>query len=128
MFEPQSPNGPSALTDFPREVYMSFRSHRWGAAFGVAGLALVLGACSSSTAPVSLSDPVATAAQAAALDSAFAAPVVASFQSLGSSIHPAPPVVHAAVRALGVVRPEAGAGPSTVLHPLHPPPHPDVPT
>src|SRR6058998_199901 len=73
MFEPQGSNGPSALTDFPREVYMSFRSHVWGAAFGVAGLALFLSACSSSTAPVSLSDPVATAAQLAALDSAFAA-------------------------------------------------------
>ncbi len=86
---------------------MSFRSHVWGAAFGVAGLALFLSGCSSSTAPVSLNDPVATAAQLAALDSAFAAPVVASFQSLGSSIHPPAPVVHAAVGALRMVRSQA---------------------
>src|SRR2546427_5919468 len=92
---------------------MSFRSQVWAAALGVVGTTLLLGGCSSSTAPVSLSDPVATAAQAAALDSAFAAPVVASFPSLGSSIHPAPPLGHPAVRALGVVRPEAGAGPHT---------------
>src|SRR5438309_6956635 len=79
------------------------------------GCCFALSACNSATAPVSLSDPVATAAQAAALDSAFAAPVVASFQSLGSSIHPAPPVVHAAARALGVVRPQAGADRYAVL-------------
>jgi hypothetical protein len=72
------------------------------------GLALVLGGCSSSTAPASLKDPLATAAQAAALDSAFGSPVLASFQSLGSSIHAAPPVVQPAVRALGVVRPQLG--------------------
>src|SRR2546428_7411037 len=95
---------------------MSFRSQVWwGAPFTAAGVALLLGGCSSSTAPVSLSDPVATAARAGGSDRSFAAPVVASFQSLGSSIHPAPPVVHAAVRALGVVRPEAGADRYTVL-------------
>ncbi len=84
----------------------------WGAAVGVA---LVLNACNSSTAPVSLADPAATAAQAAAIDSAFTAPVVASFQALGTSIHPAPPIVHPAVRALGVVRPPAGADRYAVL-------------
>ena len=94
---------------------MSFRSHVWGAAFGVAGLALFLSACSSSTAPVSLSDPVATAAQLAALDSAFAAPVVASFQSLGSSIHPPAPVVHAAIGALRTVRSQAAPKRYTML-------------
>src|SRR2546426_799941 len=91
MFEPQGSNGPSALTDFPREVYMSFRSHVWGAAFGVAGLALFFGGGSSSTAPVSLNDPGAPAPQLAALDSAFAPPVVARFPSPRSSIPPPAP-------------------------------------
>jgi hypothetical protein len=55
------------------------------------------------TGPVgSLSDPATTAAEAAAFDSALSSPVVASFQSLGSQIHFAPPV-SGAVRALGAL-------------------------
>src|SRR6266446_5313705 len=92
---------------------MSFHSQVWcGAALGAA---LVLGACNSATAPVSLRDPAATAAQAAAIDSAFTAPVVASFQALGTSIHAAPPVVHPAVRALGVVLAQPGTDRYAVL-------------
>src|SRR5712691_803401 len=71
----------------------------WSAALGCS---LALSACNSATAPVSLADPLATAAQAAALDSAFASPVVASFQALGSQINatPAPPLITGAVGAL----------------------------
>ncbi len=71
----------------------------WSAALGYF---LALSACNSTTAPVSLADPLATAAQAAALDSAFASPVVASFQALGSRIDatPAPPLITGAVGAL----------------------------
>jgi hypothetical protein len=56
------------------------------------GLALALGGCSSSTAPVGFSDPAATAADAAALDSALTASAVASFEALGGSMQLAPPV------------------------------------
>ena len=64
------------------------------------GLALVSFGCKSSTDPVAaLSDPNATAAQAAALDSALSAPAVASFQALGSQIHVSPSVN----RAVGVL-------------------------
>jgi len=66
------------------------------------GLALALGACNSATAP-SLSDPTATAAQAAALDSAFQSPVVASLQSLSGAVHATPPVVRPAIGALRVL-------------------------
>jgi hypothetical protein len=60
------------------------------------GLGLVLAACSESTGPVgTLSDPTATSAHAAALDSALSAPVVASFQSLGSQIQVSPSVTYA---------------------------------
>jgi len=66
-------------------------------------LALLLVACNSATDSVAtLSDPMATAAQAAAFDSALSSPAVASFQSLGSQIHLAPPV-NGAVRALGAL-------------------------
>ena len=51
------------------------------------GLALVLAGCKDSTGPVgTLNDPATTGAQAAALDSALAAPAVASFQALGGQI------------------------------------------
>ncbi len=71
----------------------------WSAALGCS---LALSACNSTTAPVSLADPLATAAQAAALDSAFASPTVASFQALGSHVNttPAPPLITGAVGAL----------------------------
>jgi hypothetical protein len=77
---------------------MSFCSRAWpGAAVAVS---LYLAGCTSPTGPASLADPIATAAQAAALDSAFSAPVIGSLQSLGSSIQMAPPVVRAAFGAL----------------------------
>ena len=70
------------------------------------GLALSLVACNPSTDPVgTLSDPATTAAQAAALDSALAAPAVASFQSLGGQIHLSPSVNLGAVSALSLAQP-----------------------
>jgi hypothetical protein len=78
-------------------------SHCRTALCSALGLTLVLAGCGSINGPVgSLSDPAATAAQAAALDSALSSPVVASFQSLGAQIHLAPPV-SGAVRALGAL-------------------------
>jgi hypothetical protein len=70
------------------------------------GSSLVLGACSESTAPT-FADPMATAAQAAALDSALGAPAVASFQSLAASIQLAPPVSRIAgtVRTMSLAQP-----------------------
>jgi hypothetical protein len=67
-------------------------SHVTRVALGALGVALVLGGggCSSSpTAPPSLSDPLTTAAQAAALDSAFTPPLVATFQTLDTALHAA---------------------------------------
>ena len=70
------------------------------------GLALVLVGCNPSTDPIgALSDPTTTAAQAAALDSAFSAPAVASFQSLGGQIHLAPAVNRGAISALSLAQP-----------------------
>ncbi|HUL03765.1 MAG TPA: hypothetical protein VLV16_11110 [Gemmatimonadales bacterium] len=70
------------------------------------GATLVLGACSESTAPT-FSDPMATASQAAALDSALGAPAVASFQSLTANIQLAPPVsrIAGAVRTMSLAQP-----------------------
>ncbi len=106
---------------------MSLRSKVWWRAiFGLT--TLYLSGCNSATAPASLTDLVATAARAAALDSAFSAPALASFQSLGGQIHAAPPVVVGAARLLRVVRlPQAGtdryaalANESRVLHEVVP--------
>jgi hypothetical protein len=70
------------------------------------GSSLILSACSESAAP-SLSDPMATAAQAAALDSALGAPALASFQALGGAIQMAPPVgrIAGAVRTMSLAQP-----------------------
>lgn len=51
-------------------------------------LAVVLAACSDSTGPATLTDPVATSAALSALDSAFVAEAVVSFGSLGRFITP----------------------------------------
>ena len=77
--------------------------HHRGVLYSALAFAVVLAACIPMNGPVgSLSDPAATAAEAAAFDSALSSPVVASFQSLGSQIHLAPPV-NGAVRALGTL-------------------------
>jgi hypothetical protein len=77
--------------------------HHRGALYSALAFAIVLVGCIPTTGPLgSLSDPAATAAEAAAFDSALSSPVVASFQSLGSQIHLAPPV-NGAVRALGAL-------------------------
>ena len=60
-------------------------------------LAVVMTACSDSVAPVTMTDPRATSAALGALDSALAAPVVASFGVLGSYINPSAAVVRAAL-------------------------------
>jgi hypothetical protein len=78
-------------------------SHHRIALGSLLGLTLILAGCSSSTGPVgSLNDPAATAAQAAAIDSALNAPAIASFQALGGHLHLAPPV-NRAVGALGAL-------------------------
>lgn len=75
--------------------------------YSALGLSFVLAACTDSTGPVgSLSDPTTTGAQAAALDSALSAPVVASFQALGSQIQVSPTARFAA----GAIRSLAPAG------------------
>ena len=77
--------------------------HNRGVLYSALAVAVLLAACIPMNGPIgSLSDPAATAAQAAAFDSALSSPVVASFQSLGSQIHLAPPV-NGAIRALGAL-------------------------
>jgi len=70
------------------------------------GATMILGACKESAAP-SLSDPMATAAQAAALDSALNAPAFTSFQALGGQIQMAPPVgkIARAIRTTSLAQP-----------------------
>jgi len=58
--------------------------------------ALILAAaCRSPTGPATLSDPRATSAALASLDSMFTAPALASFASLSQNIVPAPPLQRA---------------------------------
>jgi len=83
------------------------RSHMRAMAGLALGSALVLGGCSTSTAPSTFTDPAVTAAQAAALDSALGAPAVTSFQAVGGQIELAPQVsrVAGAVRAMSLAQP-----------------------
>jgi hypothetical protein len=82
-------------------------SHIRAVLYSALGFVLVLAGCKDSTGPVgTLNDPAATGAQAAALDSALGAPVVASFQALGSQIQLSPTAKFAA----GAIRSLAPAG------------------
>jgi len=85
---------------------MSSRFQACGTGLGL-GVAVLLSGCGSAT-NATLSDPATTSAQVAALDSAFGAPALGSFQSLGSSITPAPPVAQMAARAIRVARVHSG--------------------
>ena len=85
---------------------MSSRCKACGIGLGL-GIVVLLSGCGSAT-NATLSDPAATSAQVAALDSAFDAPALGSFQAMGSSITPAPPIAQMAARAIRVVRVQSG--------------------